>query len=303
MKALFTISRVSKKVWKPTWGNPIFFIFPILMVVFSIIFVAGGVRNWIGGIGYDSHILGAEFLTESDSDFLSIRDQHAELLRTYISSSESGFSSSLVRIVFPQFNLRDRFSETLENLEMAQTQREASLAISLAAEECVEFSESAMEFAGGPILSWGEKKTPTELWENLYKALQESEVSLNKFVNDPNLHNAENLCRKNRKAFLLTVLADNFRLIPEPVNRLYSYVQQSADNMIALMSTLGDPADRNYGMLYVQSETFRIGILDAMLNNDIEGAQALLHTAIKVAFKERERTLEFLHDYREEVPP
>lgn len=303
MKASSAISHSMKKVWKPAWGSPVFFVFPFFMVVFSTIFVAGRVRNWIGEIGHNSHVFGAEFVAESGPDYLAARDQHAELLRIYISSSESGFSSSLVNIVFPQFSLRGRFSEALENLEMAHTQREASLAIGIAGEKCVEFSESAIEFAGGPILSRG-REIPPSLWEHLQEALDESEISLKELLSDPNLLRAEKVCMANRRALLLAVLADNYKAIPVHVNRLYGYVKQSADRMTELLaSTPGGSAARNYLELYIRSETFRLGILDAMRNEDIYGAHALLRTAIKVAFKERESMLESGHDFKGGAPP
>lgn len=296
-----------KRFWNPAWGNPLFLVIPFFLVILSTPIIARGIRYWLVGVAYSSRAFGAELVAESGPDLLDRCNDHADIIQKWVEKSEDNFYASVVRIAFPEFNVRDRFVEVFVALRAANDEDDATRAIAKAAEEFAKFSIDAIRLAGGPVAWPKQENLQPWLSQELENSIAESESWLERLDSEASPQIARKLCRANREAMLFAVLAYTNSQIPEEIKRLSACVSRSCEKMQNVEQEILNPTTREELKSYIKSETFRIRILDAMRHDNIDEAHALFGKAIDEAFKERGSILESdvtgTENKHTEIPP
>jgi HSP90 family molecular chaperone len=171
---------------------------------------------------------------------------------------------------------------------MAKDQDEARKAIIEAGEKLVEFCGELDKFSPRQVVWFKSEKLPDPLLNDLNKALSVSKELVERFGEDPTLNNALTLCQANRETMLLLFLYRSGYHEKENIISFRGYVERSHDYYSHLARNMtDDKVERSLMLEWAKSEQYRLYILDALLDNDMDKARGMMWEAIENAFKER----------------
>lgn len=289
--------KVVKEFFKPLVKRPLsFFVWPIIIIIVSQLYVATGVgelaRNNADDalfLAADAFTLGAEPISKLGPDFTEENKSHAEMLAIYSDQKEERHLAAILSLLHPDYEKQKKrliaLSSTLKN---APTDKEqAREAIWRAGKELNEFYKDSEKLSAKKIIWFKYERIPEELVRDLDKALAESETRVKELEENLTVENALAACQANRRTMLLLFLARMGYGSQEKINQFLSITEKTLDCKSKLAEKIEDPEVKQTVLTWRDGEERRVDILNAMLDNDMEKVRNLLKEAIEKAFADK----------------
>jgi hypothetical protein len=185
--------------------------------------------------------------------------------------------------------------------EREQERAQAEKEIKKARDTIKQFVIRSQEFSGLEIAIFEHEELPEGLLEAAKLALESAKESVEKFMLDPNVANAQEACRKNRIAISLAYLVrcayQHFNSLDEELRQFRGDIDRTIYYNDLLMKNNADllanaplrdvrkQLEEDNGLLkkYTESELRRLDIVDAILDKDNRKAESLLRNTIIVS--------------------
>lgn len=234
----------------------------------------------------DTLILLVELATESGDKYIQAKTLFAELLQAYAKHMEQRELYWLLRL--PPFSKKNvvkelkRVADDLENTAQTNTRD----AIDVAQKSIAEFLIKSKLFTAEPIVTLEPEVIPDDIQGHIRNSLDDTHKKTERYANNEQrtLDDARAVCMANRKAIVCLYLSRfNYQEIvdEEELRRFRTDINRTIYYNQVLQKTYEED-NPNYKLLggYSDSELRRLGLLQAIIDNDIQQAQDLLQTVL-----------------------
>ncbi|MBZ9577473.1 hypothetical protein KJA13_00330 [Patescibacteria group bacterium] len=229
----------------------------------------------------DSLILSIEFTTEPGMDYIQAKADYVEILYKYVRHMENRHIPLL--FFFSRSNIAGDLKRVVRDLEKAD-ELNAREAIEKASEAIAEFFTKTKPFTDESIITFESEVISEEIQTAIKDSLQEAHEKAETCANDSNVANFEALYRANRKAIVYLYLArfEYQEIVDEEKLRTFrTDLNATCYRNEALQdSDTVEISEEECSRLtvYYGSELRRLGILYAIIDNNIQQAYDLLQT-------------------------
>lgn len=245
----------------------------------------------------DSLMLLVELEDECGGDYIQAKAAHAEILHKYVRHMESRQPYHLLLLPpFSKNNIVKELKRAAKDLgeglspgSEADQQKEARKKIEAASEAIAGFFSKSKPFTDEPSIAFVPEAIPEEIRTAIVESLKESHEKAEMYADDTNMANSEAAHRANTKAIVYLYIArygclETLRQFRTDMSRAvyYNRVLQQND---AIKGGEG-VKDSDYWLLDRRSvsEILQLRLLQLIIDNDIQQAQALLRIALKRPF-------------------
>lgn len=232
----------------------------------------------------DTLILLVELATESGDDYSQAKILFVEQLQVYAEHMKQRELHWLLRLSpSPRKNAAKELERVADYLEKAD-QINARQAIEKASESIAKFLTESKTFTDEPITTFEPEAISKEIQTLINTSLDKTNEKTDIYASDPNVAKSRAACMANRKAIVYLYLARfNYQEIvdEEKLRRFRTDINRTIYYNRVLQKTYKED-NPNYKLLgeYSDSELRRLGLLQAIIDNDIQQAQDLLQTVL-----------------------
>jgi hypothetical protein len=246
----------------------------------------------------DTLILLVELATEAGPEYEEAKGMFVNLLGTYSNQME-GREGHWLLDVPPWWNknVANELKGVAAHLEKAD-QSTACKAIEAASRRIALFLIDSKLFAKESVVTFQSEVIPEEIQNDIRNSLDDARQKVERYANGetPTLDDAKVVCMANRKAIVYLYLVrfgcrqivgqEALKQFRTDINRTI-YCNRFLQQTDAVKDGKGKP-DSYYSRLekYSNSETRRLRLLQAIMDNDFEQAQVLLQIALIEAIPE-----------------
>lgn len=253
----------------------------------------------------DSVLLASEMQHEAGDDYIEAKEDHAFILRKYLGRMEERNFSLLLRVLYPELSPRKQLVAALADLNLkgsVTNQDQAEKEIEKARETIVQFVAKSQKFSDMQMVTSEHEELPDWLLEDARTALEDSRECVEIYGNDLTFGNAQEACRRNRKAIALAYLVRSayqhfnsldgeLRQFQGDINRTiyYHYLlvknNEDALNDDRILDDVKKRLEKDHHLLvkYTDSELRRLEIVDAILDKDNHRAYNCLRATIGIS--------------------